>query len=461
MVQVVYEASTVAAALTSEPVEVGYSQHASGQKADWDSDDFEKEGSRIVAYPAAIGNSSHLAAGIYLGRGEAAAGFGCDDASPPHRRVDVQAVPVEQDGALLPWLQFEGRWGQREAWEFNGPTGPNMKSAWDEPITWQEGLRDTAVALPSEDTIGPNALNGFCDAVAFFSTLLAPVMHYWQWVFAGAALFVLGSVVLTSSRTDFRPAVLEPLRERRKFGQILTSSLRIYRRYWGLMLSLGALFIPLMLVGSLVRQLLYALPSVEPSVDLAGSDAIARLIVVLIGGSIETAIGYALVLGCVISALRAIDEHGDASVEGMFRIVTPRAWTLVRARALSLLIIGGAALTVVGLPYAVNRAAAWTFVEEAVVFDGKEVRGSLARSSQLVQGSWWRAWAISLFLVGFGFLIGPLVAMVPLFLTDVPLAWVNLTSSAIYVVVMPFVAVAITLLYFDLRVKKEEEEAGN
>ncbi len=38
--------------------------------------------------------------------------------------------------AEYPWLGFTGNWGEKHAAFYNGPTGPNVHSQWDHPITW-------------------------------------------------------------------------------------------------------------------------------------------------------------------------------------------------------------------------------------------------------------------------------------------------------------------------------------
>ena len=39
--------------------------------------------------------------------------------------------------------------------------------------------------------------------------------------------------------------------------------------------------------------------------------------------------------------------------------------------------------------------------------------------------------------------------------TDVPLVWLNLVSGVVYVLTMPFVALATVYVYFDMRVRDD------
>jgi len=73
-------------------------------------------------------------------------GVGCDDTAGPHLdlRPVVGTIPSDPAKARegFPWIAFEGRWGERQEAFFNGPTGPNLKTQWTEPITWSEGWRE-------------------------------------------------------------------------------------------------------------------------------------------------------------------------------------------------------------------------------------------------------------------------------------------------------------------------------
>jgi hypothetical protein len=58
-----------------------------------------------------------------------------------------------------------------------------------------------------------------------------------------------------------------------------------------------------------------------------------------------------------------------------------------------------------------------------------------------------------------GLLLGPLLGAILLFITNASFNFVNLISSLVYVITLPFVAIATTYLYFDLSLKQEEREA--
>ena len=56
-----------------------------------------KEGFHPIVYPSAGSHASQFGSRTYIGWGENGTGFGCDDSSPPSRRVplDVVLLPSE------------------------------------------------------------------------------------------------------------------------------------------------------------------------------------------------------------------------------------------------------------------------------------------------------------------------------------------------------------------------------
>jgi hypothetical protein len=460
MSQVQYEESSAAEAVTSEPVSLAYSQHGGGETADWNDEKVSKEGDRPAVYVVVGAHANKYEPALFLGRGEGGTGFGCDDARGPHRRLDVTAVPlprVEDASGSFAWLAWEGRWGERQDWEFNGPTGPIDKSVWREPISWAERQRDSSLRVPGRETLGPNAVDAFCDVVAFASGIFAPALRYWPILVAVGVIVVAGSVSITARRTTFRPAAAEPLQQRRRFGQLLIASAAVYRQHWGLMISLGALLIPLGIMTAAIHVALSLVPPFDPWLDLFGSDILARLAIALAVGSLELSIGYAIVLAGVTGALRSIQDRGASTVEGALAALFPRLWTVVRARTLAIVVTVGAALTVIGIPLAVNRSVAWTFVEQAVILDDRAARDSMRSSAALVRGQWRRVLGITLCVLVVGVGTGPAVGFALLLFSDASLIFVNVISSLIYAILAPYVGILLTLLYYDLRLGKSAD----
>jgi hypothetical protein len=78
----------------------------------------------------------------------------------------------------------------------------------------------------------------------------------------------------------------------------------------------------------------------------------------------------------------------------------------------------------------------------------------------LTQGRLWRTARLSVTVNVVGAISGPVIGIVLLFLSDLPLAAINGISSLVFVVAIPFVGVAMTLLYGDLLAAERAAPAG-
>ena len=58
-------------------------------------------------------------------------------------------------------------------------------------------------------------------------------------------------------------------------------------------------------------------------------------------------------------------------------------------------------------------------------------------------------------LVGTTLTLGPLVGFVLIFLTDLPLSLINVAGSIVYALVVPYTALALSLLLLELRRRHE------
>jgi len=382
-------------------------------------------------------------------------GFGCDDATPPSRRIELEArllpASANSEDDEFAWITYEGQWGEKAKGHNNGPTGPNRKGQWTEPTTWyDEKLRDSNVQIPSGKTAGPSATNAFCGIVAFVSNRLFVAFETWPLLLPLLLIGAIGGMFVTVRNTDFA-VVREPLRRRRRFGQILRSAANWYRSSAGLMLSIALVFVPAGFIGSGIQTLIFDNPPVKNILDVASLPEIVEAIAGLALGIAVFGLAYAFVVSGVVAALRETEAQRPVSALGAYRIVFEHLARLAIARARAVATVVLLSISVVGIPWAVNRAVRWLFIEQAILLDGADRRVAPRLSSDAVRGHWWRVFAISSLLNFVGLATGLLVVTPILLFTTVPLGWVNAMSSAIYVAVAPFVALAYTLLYFDGR----------
>jgi len=462
MIQLVFATADPAEALGGAPARVGYSQHEGAEAASWGEEKLALVGdTHPVVYPAAGSHANYFEPALYLGR-SAAQGVGCDDATGPSREVTPRVVLVPSDPeaarAALPWLGYQGHWGEKQSAFYNGPTGPNTKPQWESPIAWAEhAWRDLSYAVVGGSLLGPQATDFFCDAVGAGSNAL----RAFAWRPAATLLLLLAAVGLLAwlaSRTRWRLSAPLRLARRRALGQMLVAALRLYVANAPLFLGIGLVFVPLSLAAGLLQSGALRLARLEVLPGSAGeastlAAALAVGVALLFGG-----VALVLVQAACARVMVEIDEGRPASVLGAFRTILGGASALLGGLALFAVAVASLTISTLGLPLAVWLFVRWSLLAQAVAIEGEPGVAALRRSAALVRGRWSRcagALALAAFVPA---LSGPLVGALLLLLAgNLPFAAVNLVSSAVYAVAMPFVAIATTYLYFDLRVREQLE----
>ena len=461
MIQLNFDASDAREALSKPPVEVGYSSHEGAERASWGDERLTLEGTHPVVYPAAGSHANKYTEDLYLGS-SAEAGVGCDDTQGPHDelRPVVETIPSDPAAAekAFPWIAFEGRWGELQKAFFNGPTGPNLKSQWTQPIEWSQSWRDRSYAVPTGGVLGTGATDFFCTAVATVSKGLVRLLRD-----PGLTLLVLAALLIlaiwAATRTTWRPAASLRLARRRSWGQTLAAAGRMYVEHPKLFLGIGLLFIPLgALIGLLQALVLGGLGLV--GIDTTGESAGGLVLLVVGIGTTLTLLGLALVQAATACALVEIDEGRPSGPVRAYRIAFRRVRPFLGGLGFAVVVWIALNLTTVLIPVAIWIAVRWILLAQVVELEDRSALDGLRRSSELVRGRWFRVAS----LVGVGALLvlaaGPLIGASLILLTDAPLPLLNVVAGVVYALAMPFVALTTAYVYFDARVREELEPAA-
>jgi hypothetical protein len=453
------EASGPRQALEEGPDEIALFQHAGGEKADWESGKVEKEGTHPVVYPAAGSHATFYASAVYIQNGRKGSGVGCDNTTSPHRKIAVRPIQVPtRPGPNSPfrWLNYEGRWGQKEQSFNNGPTGPSTKRSWVEPFAWMEGIRTTSPTLPVGSVLGPTVTKAFCGTVADVTSFLnASQRTPWiLWAFPAAVLLL---VALIAWRTRWRPVELELLRAPRAFGQIVVTGMRLYWRHWRAFVPIGLSAI--LIVGGL-RALSWLLTGGDTGRGLDSKTGVSGLHVA--AGEILAGVGLpvasAVVAAAAIVAVGQVAEGGTTSFTAAYRDMWRRFRRVVGAQLLAMLMLLAMALTVVGIPFAAWKYVGWLFVQQQILFEDRTVRESFRGSSRVVRGRWWYTLRVAAFFWLVSTIAGPILGFVLIF-TYLPLLLINAIGTVVFALFIPYVTIGQTLLYYDLEAQGEKAPA--
>jgi hypothetical protein len=458
MIQLVFDAATAAQALERAPAEIGYSQHEGAERAAWNDDKLERvDGTHPVVHPAAGSHANFFGEALYLGS-SAEQGVGCDDTRGPtfDVRPVVHTIPSDptQAGEKFPWIGFEGRWGELQPAFFNGPTGPNLKSQWTEPISWSDGWRARSYTVPGGSAFGPGATGFFCTAIGGGSKALVRLVHHpleFTLLLAGLVLVVL----ILLSRTAWRPTTPLRLARRRAWGQILSAAARMYGSRMLLFVAIGLLFVPIALLVTLLQALVLHATNILGVQTGGESNGLVALVVLAIGTAL-TLLALGVVQAATARALVEIDQGRPVGPFQAYRLAFDSVVPLFGALLVASVVVSLLASSIFLAPIAVWLAGRWALIAPAIELERLTALGGLRRSRGLSRGRWLK---VATLIVAGGALvlvIGPLVGVFLILLTSAPFWLVNVIAGIIYAVAMPFVALTTAYVYFDCRVRYEQ-----
>jgi hypothetical protein len=458
--QIAFDADTPAEALEQGPSEIALFQHAGGERAGWDDTKVQKEDTHPIVYPAAGSHATFYDSAIYIQNGKNGSGVGCDNTSEPLNRAQPEPIIVPTQagpGSQFQWLSYLGHWGQREKGFNNGPTGPVTKGQWLEPFTWMEGIRQDSPKLPGGALLGPAPATAFCGAIAAVSKFINLEAKDTLGAIA-IALAVLLIIVVPPLLTRWRPVDLTTLRHRWAIGQLLRGAAELYARSWRVLVPIGLsalIVIGAIEAGQYLFEQLHGSHDITIRISPPGFD-------LRFSGSfdgLEHPLGATLVSGAAVAFLRLREEGETASVANSYRAMYERLWRVVGGQLYAQFLLVLMLITVIGIPFAAYFYVAWQFILQEILFENRSIREAMSRSHEIVRGHWLRTIVIAGLLLLLSVVTGPFLGFILIFLNWSP--WVvNAIGSIVFALLMPYVAVGRTLLYFDLGVREAEAPAA-
>ena len=434
LIQLIFDATSVEDALALDPILVAASQHAGGEVAEWDDTKLERDGTHPIIYPAAGSHATYFEPHVYLGWGENGTGFGCDDTSGPSVRVPLIPVVVPDDPdptGRFAWLLFDGRWGERQPWEFNGARGPQSTYKWRQPFAAMETWRDASLALPRSPLFGRSATGLFCEATDIGGRVFALGGRYPPLAVAGLVVLTIGFFLLL-------------LRARGLAVEILD----LYRAHWRVLVPIGLLTIP---AGWGVNGLLFLLLHVWPRewiLEWFDDTAGERLTVAAIVGGFEQLALVFIVGPAVIQTMADIRAGRLPSVRRSFQVAFTHVWPIASAISILAVVVGGLALFILTMPLALALAVRWQFFGQAIVLDDAPTGlAALRMSGRAIQGRWLTILVASLVIQGLVVLPGPVIGVILMVRGTTTVDVANGLSSLVYAILLPIAQIALTLLY--------------
>jgi len=462
-IQLLFDVGTVAEALTTDPVSVGYAQHEGGERANWDDDKLERDGTRPVVYPSVGSHASYYGSALYLGR-RGTEGFGCDSTDGPSRTVlpDVVVLPdsVDDPEDPLAWVDFEGRWGERQSGAFSGPTGPITKERWLRPVDWHDELRPSSVVVPAGDDTGTAIVNSFCSVVEFGSgTLIALKANPVALLVVIVVLFSL--VGWLAGRTDWSAVEPLPIVRRRRFGQIVKAAARLYRSRPGTFIGIGLIYLPVAVLAGAVTRALQQIPLFGTLIESDdGLGPVGVFTALVVGGAGHT-VAFTIVRAVVATELQDVDVGADPGAVAAYHRTLRRLGDLLVAVLRAIVIVGLLLISVVGIPWGIRQLVRYQFIAEATMLDDRGRKAALDRSTELVRGRWWNTAGFFVMLNVIVLLSSSVVGLLLLIVSaGLPLWLFSVLVTTIAALIVPYSAAAATLYYGDARAQLEDRPAA-
>src|SRR5215212_12273402 len=437
MIQLLFDADSVEEALGEEPIQIAFAQHSGGETADWNAPKLEREGDRPVVYASSGSHASYFGPGLWLGWGENGSGLGCDVTNGDPVRIDpeVRLIPATIGGKDDPfaWVTFNGHWGERETWVYDGPTGPALKRQWTAPVTWMEGLRADSIRVNAAGVIGPAPSDIFCAAVENGSALFT--------LFTPYPLLIISLIAIGLGIAIW--ALRQSWQALRETWGVFWPNFRVFA-------AIGGILIPATLI---VSALQYLLATNSDFVALTGlSEDSPELQSIF--GAVSLLTRGVLLLIVTPAVVQAVGDIVDGTPPGVrrsfrqgFARIPDVVWTLVR----STLILFALTISIIGLPWAANRSVRWMFGAQAAVLGGIRGKTALDNSAAAVRGRWWQAAANGAVLAFIGAAPGVIVGLVLLILAHFPVDAANSVGAVIFALAQPFTIAGLTLLYLRWR----------
>jgi hypothetical protein len=444
MVQLIFDAHTPGEALEQEPAKVVFAQHSGGETASWDDTKLLRDGDHIIVYPASGSHASYYGEATWIGWGEHGSGFGCDLAHEEFNEVPLKAIlvpnTIDPDGPFA-WALFQGRWGERHAWVYDGPKSPNVSPRWTTPISWTDDLRDSSLRIPHVPTLGTGPTSFFCSASDTSGTIMKLYPQDPRPVVWGAIAILVG--LLLASFLTWRYFM-------HAFG--------MYFRHLRVFLPISLLLIPVAAAASGIERELARFVGVGGHDVEWLSSAIEFESLARSGLIFHLALGAFIALATIMATAR-IARNERVTAYTAFSETLPSAPRFVGATLLNGLIVFLLSLTIIGIPFAVYRAAQWLYSPHAIILEGAGVRNARHVSRDVIKGDWLRSLGMASLVLYVAAIPGPLVGIALILLgVNIPIA--DFVSSGIYAAMYPITIITTTLYFLHRKQLKEARAAS-
>jgi hypothetical protein len=254
-------------------------------------------------------------------------------------------------------------------------------------------------------------------------------------------------------------------------SELLDETFRIYRKAFPLFIGIAlAVSIPTLLIVLIFGVYTFAggqsFNTPEFRTDPSTIFKSASFVSLLVGLLVAAVVSLFLVpfsYGAPVRAAIDVALGHRPTFRSVLAATARRYFGLWGAAIVYGLVIFLLTITIIGIPVAIWIYVRWVLFVPAMLTENLSPIRALGRSWTLVEGKWWRTCGILLLLLLLLYIVGLIIgtlfqfvgALIPGLSQDARLAVNQVGSSLGGVVAAPIQYIAWTLMYFDLRVRKE------
>jgi len=244
----------------------------------------------------------------------------------------------------------------------------------------------------------------------------------------------------------------------RSLLDILVETFKIYKRNPIRLLAIVA-------IVEIGLGFMWSIPDfsgLRPSTPEGGTASLTHLIPIGIMLVVASIMGLSLMQGALIHAISEQYLRQSISIGRAFRFAWERLAALAGAMILVLFVTTGIAVVSIGFTVSISPDVGyvfiaagfcvglylmvrWSFILQVALLERLGPLAAMSRSSALVKRNWWRVMNMTI-------IIGIITVGISIILGTVPTIGPTLGS----ILSTPIFTIGITLLYYDLRVRKEE-----
>jgi hypothetical protein len=248
----------------------------------------------------------------------------------------------------------------------------------------------------------------------------------------------------------------------RSLGNMLAETFQIYGRNSVRLLAIVA-------IVEIILRFMWSIPDfsgLEPLLAEGKTGSMGHLIPVGIALLVASVMGLSLMQGALIHGVSEQYLRQPIRIGRAFRFAWERLASMAGAMMLAMFVVMGIVVVSIGFPVgstsktgyllvtagfcvSIYLLVCWSFILQAALLEGVGPVAAISRSTALVRNNWWRVWymtiAVGFITVAISLIIGVLPTIGP--------AMGTILSTPVF-------TIGITLLYYDLRARKEEYDLG-